>query len=137
PLLLQNLGLFVQDTWRVRSRLTLTYGLRWDVDFSPRTTSGPRLPAAANFNDLSTLGLASPGTPVFSTQYRNIAPRIGVAYQLVQKVGWESVLRGGGGMFYDLATTQLQIVGSAYPFGNLNFVSGQFPLDPTSTSGGK
>ena len=137
PLLLQNLGLFVQDTWRVRSRLTLTYGLRWDVDFSPRTTSGPSLPAAANFNDLSTLGLAPPGTPVFSTPYRNIAPRIGVAYQLVQKVGWESVLRGGWGMFYDLATTQLQIVGSAYPFGSLNFVSGQFPLDPTSTSGGK
>ena len=137
PLQLQNLSVFAQDTWRVRSRLTLTYGLRWDVDFSPRTSTGPSLPAVANFNNLSTLGFAAAGTPVFSTQYGNFAPRLGVAYQLFQKRGWESVLRGGWGMFYDLATTQLQIVGSAYPFGSTNFVSGQFPLDPSSYSGGK
>jgi hypothetical protein len=131
PLVLLNLGMFAQDTWRVRPRLTVTYGLRWDMDFSPKTSSGPSLPAVANFNTLATLGIAPAGTRVFNTQYGNIAPRLGVAYQLVQTKGWEGVLRGGWGMFYDLATTQLQIQGNYYPFGSTNnFVSGQFPLNP-------
>jgi len=130
PLILQNLGMFAQDTWRVRPRLTLTYGLRWDIDFTPKTSSGPSLPAVANFNDLSTFGIAPPGTPVFSTQYANIAPRVGIAYQLFQTKDWETVLRGGWGMFYDLATTQLQVQNTLYPFGSTNFVSGPFPLNP-------
>jgi Carboxypeptidase regulatory-like domain/TonB dependent receptor len=138
PLVLQNLGLFAQDTWRVQPRLTLTYGLRWDVDFNPRTSSGPSLPAVANFNNLASLGIAPPGTPVFITQYSNVAPRIGVAYQLFQKKGWETVLRGGWGLFYDLATTDLQVQGGYfYPFGSANVVFGQYPLDPTSPTGGE
>lgn len=138
PLVLQNLGVFAQDTWRARPRLTVTYGLRWDVDFNPRTSSGPSLPAPVNFNNLATLGIAPPGTPVFNTQYSNIAPRIGVAYQLFQKHGWESVFRGGWGLFYDLATTNLQVdAGSFYPFGSTNVVFGQYPLDPTSATGGE
>jgi hypothetical protein len=132
PLVLQNLGLFAQDTWQVHPRLTLTYGLRWDVDFCPRTSSGPSLPALVNFNDLPNLALAPPGTPMFSTQFGNLAPRIGVAYQLAQKTGWESVLRGGWGLFNDLATTQLQVGGAYYPFGSVKIVVGQYPLDPTS-----
>ena len=135
PLILQNLGLFAQDTWRIRPRLTLTYGLRWDVDFSPRTTSGPALPTVVNFNDLPNLALAPPGSPAFSTQFGNLAPRIGAAYQLTQKTGWESVLRGGWGLFYDLATSQLQVRGVYYPFGSISVVSGPFPLDPSCALG--
>jgi Carboxypeptidase regulatory-like domain/TonB dependent receptor len=129
PLILQNLGLFVQDTWKIRPRLTLTYGLRWDVDFAPKTSRGPSLPAVVNFNDLSTLALAPLGTPVFSTRYGNVAPRLGVAYQISQKAGWEKVLRGGWGIFYDLATTELSVPGYSYPFGSSKFIfSGQFPF---------
>ena len=130
PLILQNLGLFAQDTWRVRPRLTVTYGLRWDVDFTPKTSNGPSLPAVVNFSDLSTLALAPSGTPVFSTRYGNVAPRFGVAYQISQKPGWERVLRGGWGIFYDLATTQLSVATDLYPFGNFGYFSGQFPLNP-------
>src|ERR1700738_3135948 len=71
-LVLQNLGLFAQDTWHLRSRLTLTYGLRWDVDFAPKTTSGPDLPAIVNFNNPSDLALAAAGTPPFSTTHGNL-----------------------------------------------------------------
>jgi hypothetical protein len=136
PLLLQNLGAFAQDTWRAKPRLTLTYGLRWDVDFAPKTTSGPSLPAVVNFNNLSTLALAPEGTPVFGTRYGNIAPRVGIAYQVSSKSGWESVLRGGWGLFYDLATTQLQVAGGYfYPFGSINSATGTFPLSPPATAG--
>jgi outer membrane receptor protein involved in Fe transport len=138
PLILQNLGLFAQDTWRVRPRLTVTYGLRLDVDFTPKTSSGPSLPAIVNANDLSTLALAPLGTPVFSTRYGNVAPRVGVAYQLFQRTGWETVLRGGWGVFYDLATQQLQVSNSDYPFGNNNYPnpvsSGQFPLTASAAA---
>jgi hypothetical protein len=138
PLILQNLGVFAQDTWRVRPRLTLTYGLRWDIDCSPKTSSGPSLPSVVNFNDLSTLALAPAGTPVFSTRYADLAPRVGLAYQLLQTKGWESVLRGGWGIFYDLSTTQLLAETLAYPFGSFNLLyGGQFPLDPNSSSGGQ
>jgi outer membrane lipoprotein-sorting protein len=138
PLILQNFSLFAQDTWRVRPRLTVTYGLRWDLDFAPKTSSGPSLPAVVNFNDLSTLALAPLGTPVFSTRYGNLAPRLGIAYQISRKAGWERVLRGGWGIFYDLATTQLQTYNYYYPFGSNNYTnpifSGQFPLSASSTA---
>ena len=130
PLIFQNLALFGQDTWKVRPNLTLTYGLRWDVDFTPKTSSGPSLPTVTNFNDTSTLAVAPLGTPVFGTRYGNIEPRIGVAYQVAQKPGWTGVLRGGWGLFYDLATTEFQASGNAYPFGAAKFIPGvSLPLD--------
>jgi len=133
-LLFRNLGAFAQDTWRIRSRLTLTYGLRWDVDFVPSSIDGPSLPAVTGFNlkDLSALALAPAGTPVFHTKYGNVAPRMGVAYQVSQSPEWATVLRGGFGVFYDFATQEagnLILVG-VYPFGGRkNFVGVPFPLD--------
>jgi|SRR5579884_99999 len=131
--LFKNLGLFAQDTWRVAPRLTFTYGLRWDVDFSPTTTSGPPFPALANFNhsDLATVTFAPPGTAPFQTRFGNIAPRLGVAYQLSQRPAWERVIRGGFGVFYDLATSEAaNIVGnSSYPYIARQVISGSpFPL---------
>ncbi len=132
-LLFRNLGVFAQDTWRTTPRLTLTYGVRWDIDFAPSSVDGPALPALTGFNlnDLSSLALAAPGTQPFKTTYGNLAPRIGVAYQIWQNPGWETVLRGGFGIFYDLATSEIggSVLGG-YPFGGLKFVSGTFPFDP-------
>jgi Carboxypeptidase regulatory-like domain/TonB dependent receptor len=138
-LLFQNLGLYAQDTWRIRPNLTITYGLRWDIDFVPSTLSGPNLPAVTDFNlnDLSQLNLAPAGISPYKTTYGNIAPRLGLAYQLRQTPNWESVLRGGLGVFYDLASSQVgtQIGTNHFPFGGLASVrGGTYPLDPAAAA---
>lgn len=133
--LFRNLGVYTQDTWRVFPRLTLTYGLRWDLDFPPQSLAGPNFPAVTGFSirDLSKLTLAPAGTPPYKTTYGNVAPRLGIAYQLSQGRDWQTVLRGGFGVFYDLAGSEAgnSIGVGSYPFGSQVFgVGGTFPLDP-------
>ena len=134
-LLLRNLGAFAQDTWRITRRLTLTYGLRWDVDFAPLSVNGPPLSAVTgyNLNNLSNLTLAPAGTPPFASTYGNIAPRLGLAYQLSQSQDWQTVARGGFGVFYDLATSEVgNIFNGSYPFEGINLLFGPV-LGGTST----
>src|SRR6266568_914830 len=138
-LLFRNLGTFAQDTWRVVPRLTVTYGLRWDIDFSPTAQSGPALPAVSGFNlnNLSNLALAPSGVPAFKTTYGNVAPRIGLAYELTQNPSWTTVVRGGFGVFYDLATSEVgnNFFTFSYPYGAFAFgAGGNFPLDPTAAA---
>lgn len=133
--LFRNVGTYAQDTWRIIDRLVLTYGVRWDIDFVPRSTHGPAIPAVtgADSTDLSGLALAPAGTPPYQTGYGNVAPRLGLAYQVSQRKDWQTVLRGGFGVFYDLASSAAgNNVGiAAYPFGSIAInLGGTFPLDP-------
>ncbi|HEY6252853.1 MAG TPA: TonB-dependent receptor [Candidatus Angelobacter sp.] len=129
-----NLSAFGQDTWHISPRFTVTYGLRWDTDFAPSSLAGPPLPAVTGFNlkDLSRLALAPPGTPAFNTRYANLAPRFGAAYQFTQRQGFSTVMRGGFGVFYDLATSETAnaMAGFSFPFSsNFNpMLGGSFPL---------
>ncbi len=138
--LFRNLGVFAQDTWHIAPRLTMTYGLRWDVDFVPSSISGPSFPAVTGFNlsDLSNLALLPAGTPPYKTSWGNIAPRIGLAYQVSEGQRWQTVVRGGFGVFYDLASSEAgSTVGSnsfSYPFGSVASPSGNFPFSPTDAA---
>ena len=67
-----SLGFFAQDQWKATSKLTLTYGLRYDVEFYPTTYLAR--------NDLN-----------------NVQPRVGMAYALRDK----GVIRAGFGIFHD------------------------------------
>jgi hypothetical protein len=135
--LFQNLGVFGQDTWRLNSRLNLTYGLRWDIDFAPQTTEGIPLPGVTGFSltDLSQLTQV-PGKQAYSTHFTNFAPRVGGAYRLVTTPGKELVLRGGFGVFYGLSSSEIvntyAIREPIYPYGSNAFYSNAtFPLLPT------
>jgi hypothetical protein len=137
--LLHNLGAFAQDTWHIGSRLTANYGLRWDVDFAPSSAQGPAISAVTGFDlaNLSHLALAPSGTQPFKTRYGSIAPRFGLAYQLSKDQNWGTVARGGVGVFYDLATSEIGNVvnQSGYPFHASEFnAGGIFPLSASNAT---
>ena len=135
--ILKNLGAFAQDTWRITPSVTLTFGLRWDVDFAPATSNGPNFAAVTNFDDLAKFALAPAGAPVFDTRYGNVAPRTGIAYQVSPIHGWQTVLRAGFGLFYDLATQELgtSLNPTYYPFGATSDVfGGQYPLSASAAA---
>jgi len=76
---LHNLtGFYAQDQWKPKSNLTLTVGLRYDIDF---------FPSAA---DIRLNGSMHP------TNYGNVQPRTGLAYSFRQGKG---VVRAGFGLF--------------------------------------
>ncbi|MPY87088.1 MAG: TonB-dependent receptor plug domain-containing protein [Luteitalea sp.] len=100
-------GLFLQDDWRVTSKLTLNAGLRWDYE-SPLTEASNQqnrgFDATAD-NPFEVPGIALEGGLLFTDEsnrlpYRpdrnNVQPRFGVTYQLTDR----AVLRGGYGISY-------------------------------------
>jgi len=100
PLFL-NFSAYGQDTWRVSKRLTFDLGLRWDMNPAPSEANGNLPLAVDQISSLATMQLAPRGTKEWKTTYNNFAPRLGVAYQVSQEAGRETVLRGGFGVFYD------------------------------------
>jgi hypothetical protein len=107
-------ALFMEDTWKIAPRLTLTAGLRWeyfgvlhspgaehplDSNFYPPTT-GTVLEQIANGHFFRTID--APGDfrgHFYLPDYKNFAPRLGVAYDLFGD--GKTVVRAGGGLFYD------------------------------------
>jgi outer membrane receptor protein involved in Fe transport len=113
--LLTNVSFYGQDTWRVTPRLTITYGLRYEVNPAPSELHGNDPFAVTGVDNFASLALALRGEPLYETTYNNVAPRLGAAYQLSQRQGWETVLRGGYGVFYDMGNAQALQAFAQYP----------------------
>jgi hypothetical protein len=84
----QNLGLYLNDTWKVSRKLTLTLGTRWeyytpvdevDALFLLPTDPNPIVGLMSN----STLDFAGSavGRPWYKKDFNNFSPNIGIAYQ--------------------------------------------------------
>ncbi len=121
------LALFLQDDWRVRSNLTLNFGVRWEHDYPGeerygRTVNGfdptavnststaaaaayaanpnPLLPAS-QFHALGGLTFASPSdAQMYHPQSYIVSPRFGFAWTPA-KLGNKTSIRGGFGVFVD------------------------------------
>jgi hypothetical protein len=99
---------YLQDNWRVSSRLTLELGVRYEVpknwhilkgnysavDPSRANPSAGNLPGALVF---AGNGMGREGKLyLYPTDYTDIGPRLGFAYRVAEK----TVLRGGWGIYY-------------------------------------
>jgi Carboxypeptidase regulatory-like domain/TonB dependent receptor len=97
----QEASAYAQDTWRVTPKVTINYGIRYDL-FTPQTEAHDRM---TNF-DLGTGQLVLPGgggsDPSFKTRAltntneRNFGPRLGIAY----KLGDRGTIRASYGIFF-------------------------------------
>jgi hypothetical protein len=111
--LAQALSLYGQDRWKIGSRLTLTYGLRWEWSPAPSARGRTTFAAWTNTDNPAALALAAAGTPLWDTTYRNFAPRVGAAYQLTEKR--DLIVRVGWGLFYDLGVGAAANVATTFP----------------------
>ena len=134
-----QLDFFVQDEWRLRDTLSISYGLRYEYN-TPPTEMNRKI--ESTFNDPSLR--VAPGlqtfiagrTRIFEPDRNNFAPRVGLAFSPhLFGPNRTTVFRGGYGIFYD------QILGAVvsqsrnvYPtyltldlaggFANLRFIPG-------------
>lgn len=141
-------GLFAQDSWRIKSNLTVNYGLRWQPQ-EAYTVSSANFARASNFTDVFGLSgegnLFKPGTlsgvvpsfvgvepgyKAFDTDFNNFAPSVGVVYSPNFSEGLmrgifgatgKSVIRGGYSLSFVREGTNvlLSILGSN-PGGSLS-----------------
>ena len=90
----KQLGLYLQDDWKVTKKLSLNFGVRWDKDFNLVGAS-----AIANSRTyLELLAIGSPYAKLAHDDNKDFSPRVGFAYDLTGQ--GKHVLRGGYGLYY-------------------------------------
>ena len=107
----QQYALYFQDDYKILPRLTLNLGLRWEYSSPTHETNGSEgyfdqaagVLRLAQSPSIYGINISSPSivvggvsTGVYQPDYKQFAPRIGLAYQLNQK----TVIRSGYGIFY-------------------------------------
>ncbi len=89
PVSSDNIGLFLQDSWRATDRLTFNIGVRSEEENVPSFAATPGIPSTAiefGFSD-------------------KIAPRLGFAYDIKGDGTWKAY--GSYGVFYDITKLEM------------------------------
>jgi hypothetical protein len=125
-------GVYAQDTWKITPRLTISPGIRFDVNAEPFPTGGsqticnPNPPVSALTVSLTSC-TGTPGAPVgtlhtfrtnpTSTATFYVSPRLGLAYQLT--ADGKTVIRASGGAYVGASELQAVYYSNLYnPNGN-------------------
>jgi Carboxypeptidase regulatory-like domain/TonB dependent receptor len=128
-------AVFAQDEWRVKSRLTLNIGLRYDI-INPNTETQNRLNAFVPGQQSTVVataprGLLFPGDKGVSkgiapSYYKAFQPRVGFAWMPYSS--GRTVLRGAYGIFYDPFSNGMNVTAqgpiSSLPFAQFVQISG-------------
>ena len=119
-------GFFVMDKWQVRPKITLTYGLRYELATVPESINGNG--RILDPTDSMFIPVTVPKSiPYNNPNHKNFAPRFGFAYRATNK--W--VVRGGFGIYYNanqLNTYTLPITNPPY---STIFTYNSTPTAPT------
>ena len=108
-------SLYAQDTWNVGRRLTLDYGIRWELSPAPVAENGQDLYTVTSSKDIQNMSLAPAGTELYPPVYSNFGPRAGFAWELNSRSDMETVLHGGLGWFYSLGNTYSMASAGTFP----------------------
>lgn len=131
-----NFSFYGQDNWKISKRLALTYGVRYEINPPPSEANGNDPATLLQVDDPHTFAIGPSGQGLWETTYNNFAPRIGMSFQLSQKHGAETILRGGYGVFFDLGSgVGGQAFFSSFPYlGSRTLFNVPFPLTSTASA---
>jgi hypothetical protein len=127
----ETLSLFAQDTWHVTPKLNVTYGVRWELTPPPSYRAPAVVPGSTIISPnppflpgtVATPERGFDSSPLWQTRANQFAPRAGFAYRL----GENTVLRGGAGLFYDLGFSSAVDLVNGAPYNRWRNVLGGGP----------
>jgi hypothetical protein len=90
-------GFFVNDVWQASRNLTLSIGLRYELNTPVQTYEGLASMLAEDYETIIPSTFPSPGFEFHEPNYKDFAPRLGATYRLDAK----TVLRAGFGIYYN------------------------------------
>ena len=120
-------GFFVLDKWQATRKLTLNYGIRYELPTVPYTVNGNASELNAQQTAVVPANPPVKGFGFINPNHNDWAPRVGFAYRLTDK----TVIRGGGGIYYNPnQTNSFTFLNANPPFNLLTTYTGS-PTTPT------
>ncbi len=141
-------GFFIQDNWQASKKLTVLYGLRYELPLVPYSLNGIGRILNSTYTALIPTSTATSGAtyvpqPGFKFHQSNlnlVSPRLGLAYRATDKI----VVRAGGGIYYNpnhlnaftLSTSNYPFAASVTYSGATSGVATQSFSNPTGGGSG-
>jgi hypothetical protein len=108
------MGLYIQDDWKLNPRVTLNFGIRYELDTSPIEIDDKMKFFRCGIRHRESRGAGRRSSrSIVPNDLNNFAPRIGVACKLSEK----TVVRTGCGVYYDLVNwneLQFHVIGPPF-----------------------